>query len=469
VTAPLAELHLHLYGCLSSDRVLDMLVRAPRPAWHVYEPTFQRVYGRASPARALVERHRQGDPAAAREFRELFVFGDEDSGSFGRFQAKFDLIAAASVVGLAVQEEEFRPAAIAEIRGTARAVLEDQARQGIGYAEQRFFFGARTPVELVEEGLTALLEEYRGWERPIARLAASLPRSNPWAHWDVVQRLALSDLGSHLTAVDFCFIEEGHPPKEQRAMFDAVHDHNARNPERALAILYHVGESFDDKSLESAVRWVHEAAEMGCHRLGHAIALGVDPEAYASAGVQVARRHFLPPSRSGSGPVVHTRRESAAERRDQVLYDLRHAYALERLGVRIDRPALARELDTLSRRPPIDELTVEYDATRLHEVRARQRHAMAAVRSHGAVIEVCPTSNLRIGGLRDPAHHPVQRFWDEGVPVVVASDDPGIFGTTLRDELAWVGKHLALDAEQLEVLASQAWHSRSERLSGRER
>lgn len=449
----LAELHLHLYGCLSSDRVLEMLARAERPAWHLYEASFERAYGRASPARALVERHRRGDSTAADEFRALFVFGDDDAGSFGRFQAKFDLIAAASVIGLAVQSEDFRDAALSEMRASARAVLEDQAREGIGYAEQRFFFGSRTPAEFVEAGLVALLEEYVACERPVARLAASLPRSNPWRHWEVVSRLALSPLGSHLTGVDFCFIEEGHPPREQRPLFDAVHDHNARHPERALAILYHVGESFEDKSLESAVRWVHEASEMGAHRLGHAIALGVAPEAYAA----------------GEGPVLHTRRESAAERRDQVLYDLRHAHGLEQAGMRLDRHALSLELDALARRPATDELTVEYDAARLHDVRARQRFAMRAIAARGTVVEVCPTSNLRIGGLRDPAHHPVRRFVEEGVPVVVASDDPGIFGTTLRQELAWVARHLGLSSHDRDALVRRAWESRSEVLSGRER
>ena len=79
-------------------------------------------------------------------------------------------------------------------------------------------------------------------------------------------------------------------------------DFNHRHPERALAILYHVGESFDDKSLESAVRWVHEAAEFGAHRLGHAISLGVDPRLYGN----------------------HIRNESVAERIDQLNYDLNH-------------------------------------------------------------------------------------------------------------------------------------------------
>jgi adenosine deaminase len=438
-------LHLHLYGCLRGYRVLDMLARRERPAWERYEAAFERAYGRTSNARELVERHRAGEPTAVEEFERLFVFGAEDAGSFTRFQAKFDLIAAASVVGLAAVAEEYIPQALDEIRDAARAVLEDQASEGVEYAEHRFFFGASTSSKLIEEGLRALLEVFAASERPIARLAPSLPRKDPWRHWEIVQRLALSDLGAPLTGIDFCFIEEGHPPKEQRALFAAVREHNERRPDRALAVLYHVGESFEDKSLESAVRWVHEAAELGAHRLGHAIALGVDPDAYGA----------------------HVRPESVAERRDQIAYDLRHADALARFGVHVDRHALEREDELLRERG--EPLQIVYDHRRLHEVRARQRFAMSAVRSHGAVIEVCPTSNLRIGGLRDPQHHPVQRFLAEGVPVVVASDDPGIFGTTLRDELAWVAKHAQLDAAAMATLVARAWDSRSERLTGRER
>ncbi len=443
----LAELHLHLYGCLRGARVLEMLARRERPAWERYEPGFMRAYGRASPARAIVDRHRAGDPSAVEDFEQLFVFGAEDAGSFARFQAKFDLIAAASVVGLAAVAEEYIPQALDEIRAAASAVLEDQASEGIAYAEHRFFFGASTNSRLIEEGLRALLEVFAASERPIARLAPSLPRSDPWRHWEIVQRLALSDVGAPLTGVNFCFIEEGHPPKDQRALFDAVHAHNKQHPERALAILYHVGESFEDKSLESAVRWVHEAAELGAHRLGHAIALGVDPDAYGA----------------------HVRRESVAERREQIAYDLRHASELAPFGVHVDRKALEREEQLLAERSEKDELQVVYDHRRLHEVRARQRFAMSAVRSFGAVVEVCPTSNLRIGGLRDPLHHPVQRFLAEGVPVVVASDDPGIFGTTLRDELAWVAHHAQLDTAAMNALVARAFASRSERLTGRER
>ena len=128
--------------------------------------------------------------------------------------------------------------------------------------------------------------------------------------------------GEYLTGIDFCNVEEGFPPKHKRELFAAVHEWNERHPERALAILYHVGESFTDKSLESAVRWVHEAAQFGAHRLGHAIALGVDPEVYGA----------------------HERHESVAERIDQIEYDLSHAdgLALARRSHRRKRAAAER-------------------------------------------------------------------------------------------------------------------------------
>jgi hypothetical protein len=241
-------------------------------------------------------------------------------------------------------------------------------------------------------------------------------------------------------------VEEGFPPKDKREFFAAVHDFNDRHPERALAILYHVGESFSDKSLESAVRWVHQAASLGAHRLGHAIALGVDPEVYGA----------------------HERGESVGERLDQIGYDLENAEGLRARGVRVDENALAREREALRALPPDARVTHAYDAARLADVRARQEFAMARVRAAGAVVEVCPTSNLRIGGIADPLHHPVHRFIEAGVPFVVASDDPGIFDTTVRDELDWVAREAGLEPGAVEDLIERAWRSRSEVVSGRE-
>jgi adenosine deaminase len=452
---PLAELHLHLGGCISADMLLEQILRyesfidfAP------YEASYEAAFGRPPSLRDLLPRLRAGDPLARAAFAELFVFGDADAGNFARFQAKFDLIIAANTFRTGhrgKRRDDLPPEVLADdeiVRYTA-AIAREQARQDIRYAELRFLLSPNPDAQ----GWPEMLQSFkRGLQSAGAdgatplRIAASLPRQNPWPQWEAVQRLALGDDGTLITGVDFCFHEEGFPPKDKAGFFAAVREHNERHPSRSLAILYHVGESFTDKSLESAVRWVDEAAGFGAHRLGHAIALGMDPDAI--------------------GP--HTRSEPAHERIDQLRYDLRHAEALEKFGVRVDRAAAAAELERLERGPRDAKVEHVYTRQRLDELAARQRMAMARVKATGAVIEVCPTSNRRIGALVDPAHHPVHRFLDAGLPVVVASDDPGIFGTTLAEELAWVETHAALDDDAMAAIAETTWRARSEVLSGRE-
>ena len=438
----LAELHLHLYGSIDPADWLEH-VKDREVDWDWYESAFLAAYGEAPPIREVLDRHRAGVSGAAEEFRQLFVFGDDDAGDFERFQAKFNLLIASS----RIREERAMGSGdhvgIEEVTRVAHAAIRRQQAQGIAYAEQRM---------QVPDGawdlLDAILNAYAEYEDATfqPRLAVSLPRDDPWRYWEVVRELALGPRGHLVTGIDFSFLEEGHPPKDQKPLFDEVIAFNREHPERALAILYHVGESFGDKSLESAVRWVHESAELGAHRLGHAIALGIDPEVY--------------------GP--HTRSERVDERIDQLTYDMAHADGLLLHGLKVDREAAMDELARLRSRPPDDKVVVEYDRSRLADVRRRQDYAMEQICALGAVVEVCPTSNRRIGGISEPAHHPVHRFLDRGVPFVVSSDDPGIFGTTLQTELQWVADAAGLEPGAVQEIAARAWRYRSEVLTGRE-
>jgi aminodeoxyfutalosine deaminase len=54
--------------------------------------------------------------------------------------------------------------------------------------------------------------------------------------------------------------------------------------------------------------------------------------------------------------------------------------------------------------------------------------------AHGVTLEVCPTSNLRTGAVRDIAQHPLPAIVAAGVPVTLATDDPGMFHTDLDAE-----------------------------------
>ncbi len=50
-------------------------------------------------------------------------------------------------------------------------------------------------------------------------------------------------------------------------------------------------------------------------------------------------------------------------------------------------------------------------------------------------LEVCPTSNLRTGAVKKGEIHPLRALWERGVPFSVSTDDPGLFLTTLEDEM----------------------------------
>ncbi|WP_216213895.1 amidohydrolase family protein [Amycolatopsis aidingensis] len=380
-----AELHLHFHGCIRPLPLLRHLARSERVLWDWYEREMAVAYGSVPPTRRLVERYRQGDSAAAAEFARLFVFGDEDGGNFGRFQAKANLLWVA-----ANPEDPTRPWAEtdAEVARFAAEIRADHRRQRIDYAE------LRVSAEMVA---AAQPPRYAG---SAERFAVTLSRSDPWRDWDRVRALALGPRGDTITGIDFCGMEEGHPPKDK--------------------------------------------AELGAHRLGHAIALGVDPALF--------------------GP--HTRTETVAERRDQIAYDLRHEPGLRAAGVWVDPSALRAELDRLTASPGTATITIEYEERRLAQLRRRQEYAIQRVHASGAVIEVCPTSNRRIGGIADPAHHPVHRFLSAGLPFVVSSDDPGLFGTTLDAELDWVCTHTG-GAELRRHLLETARQARSEVRTGR--
>ena len=58
---------------------------------------------------------------------------------------------------------------------------------------------------------------------------------------------------------------------------------------------------------------------------------------------------------------------------------------------------------------------------------------------HRIPLEVCPTSNLRLGIVKDLARHPVRRFLERGLRVTVNTDDPKMFGCTLAGEYRALG------------------------------
>lgn len=59
---------------------------------------------------------------------------------------------------------------------------------------------------------------------------------------------------------------------------------------------------------------------------------------------------------------------------------------------------------------------------------------MAHLAEHGIALEVCPTSNVRTRAVPSLEAHPFGILTDAGVTVTLATDDPGMFATTLTQE-----------------------------------
>jgi adenosine deaminase len=80
-----------------------------------------------------------------------------------------------------------------------------------------------------------------------------------------------------------------------------------------------------------------------------------------------------------------------------------------------------------------------------HGVRAVEDPALVAeLAQRGIVLEVCPTSNVRLGVYPDYATHPFGVLRGAGIPVTLGSDDPPYFGATIGGEYAVAAEHFGL-------------------------
>ncbi|MBE0658904.1 MAG: adenosine deaminase [Bryobacteraceae bacterium] len=92
-----------------------------------------------------------------------------------------------------------------------------------------------------------------------------------------------------------------------------------------------------------------------------------------------------------------------------------------------------------------------------HGIAAAQDPAvMNLLRERDTPLEVCISSNLCTGVVASLDQHPVRRLWDAGVPIVLNSDDPPMFHTTLLDEYRIAAKHFGFTPNELRRLAEDS-------------
>ena len=93
-----------------------------------------------------------------------------------------------------------------------------------------------------------------------------------------------------------------------------------------------------------------------------------------------------------------------------------------------------------------------------HGIRAIDDPALVAhLAAKQIPLEVCITSNLRTGAVASLAEHPVRRLYDAGVPIILNSDDPALFGCTLTSEYELAAREFGFTEDEIEGLARNAF------------
>lgn len=79
------------------------------------------------------------------------------------------------------------------------------------------------------------------------------------------------------------------------------------------------------------------------------------------------------------------------------------------------------------------------------------------LRDHNIALEICISSNVATGAVESLRAHPVRRLYDAGVPIVLNTDDPGLFNTTLEREYELAGSEFWFSEAELAQIAENGF------------
>lgn len=84
-------------------------------------------------------------------------------------------------------------------------------------------------------------------------------------------------------------------------------------------------------------------------------------------------------------------------------------------------------------------------------------YVMDLLKSRGTIINICPTSNVKLGYCRDYNTHPIRKLYDYGLNVTINSDDILIFDSCVSTEYLSLYKSKLLSANELNEIRLNAF------------
>jgi len=88
---------------------------------------------------------------------------------------------------------------------------------------------------------------------------------------------------------------------------------------------------------------------------------------------------------------------------------------------------------------------------------AKDPELLAYLREKNIPLEICISSNLATGAVRRLKDHPVRRIYEAGVPVVLGTDDPAMFHTTLEREYELAARVFGFTGDELRGIAENGF------------
>ncbi len=79
------------------------------------------------------------------------------------------------------------------------------------------------------------------------------------------------------------------------------------------------------------------------------------------------------------------------------------------------------------------------------------------LRAKNIPLEICISSNICTGVVNSIEAHPVKKLYDSGVPIVLNTDDPALFHTSLNREYELAEMHFGFTRGELEALAANSF------------